>query len=123
VLDSKKTDSIGSFRYDVPSRAGPGGGYSERYWSPRTIPILDEHGEVSFLLHRVEEVTELVMRERVEAERHTSGGANERPAPRLLIAEEDDDLRAYLADVCSKEWEVTRHVQVEDAIQRLLDDD
>lgn len=50
-------DVMGVQRYPVPL---PGGGFEERYWSPVNTPLLNEHGEVELILHRVEDVTDVV---------------------------------------------------------------
>ena len=38
----------------------PGGGFEERYWKQHHAPVLDERGWVKYIIHRVEDVTELV---------------------------------------------------------------
>ena len=37
-----------------------GGGFEERYWSPLNTPVLDAAGKFAWIIHRVEDVTELV---------------------------------------------------------------
>jgi signal transduction histidine kinase len=44
-------------KYDI---RGPDGVFQARYWSPRNLPVLSSGGEVRYILHRVEDVTELV---------------------------------------------------------------
>jgi PAS domain-containing protein len=48
-------------RYDVRDR---GGVFVERYWRPRNIPLLNDQGQLLYLLHHVEDVTEQVVSER-----------------------------------------------------------
>jgi PAS domain S-box-containing protein len=50
-------DSMDVQRFDIRS---PGGEVEERYWSAVNTPILDENGEVKFVLHCVEDVTGFV---------------------------------------------------------------
>jgi PAS domain-containing protein len=45
--------------YDVPDPEHPGE-FVERYWSPLNIPVLNEQGEVSCIVHQVTNVTERV---------------------------------------------------------------
>lgn len=59
VLASGERDTMAIQRYDVQSREHPGE-WSERFWSPINAPIRDENGRVVLLVHRVEEVTELI---------------------------------------------------------------
>jgi signal transduction histidine kinase len=57
VIATRASDTMAVQKYDV---RGADGTFEARYWSPRNIPILSPAGEVRFILHRVEEVTELV---------------------------------------------------------------
>jgi PAS domain S-box-containing protein len=63
VLAHKEIVPISLFRYDIPMRDGEGG-FDERYWSPRNIPVFGDDGEVAYIIHRVEDVTAYVQRER-----------------------------------------------------------
>jgi PAS domain S-box-containing protein len=64
VVATKATDIMAVQRYAV---RGPDGRFIERWWTPVNSPVLDEHGEVGLIIHRVEDVTE-VMRLRGDAE-------------------------------------------------------
>ncbi len=46
-------------RYDVQPTQRPGE-WEERYWSPVNAPVLDHDGKVVLIVHRVEEVTQLI---------------------------------------------------------------
>ncbi|MFI8228266.1 PP2C family protein-serine/threonine phosphatase [Streptomyces sp. NPDC085900] len=59
VLDTGARDAMALQRYDVEDPERPGE-WQERYWSPVNAPVLDEDGKVVLLVHRVEEVTELI---------------------------------------------------------------
>lgn len=56
VLATRERDMLPIQRYDVERPDRPGH-YEERYWSTINTPVLDEHGEVALIAHRVEEVT------------------------------------------------------------------
>lgn len=60
VLASKTPDTMAVQKYDIRRPESEGGGFEERYWSPANYPILNERGEVAFIVHRVEDVTEFV---------------------------------------------------------------
>jgi PAS domain S-box-containing protein len=64
VVASKAPDVMAVQRYAL---RGPDGRFVERWWSPINSPVLDEAGEVAMVIHRVEDVTDL-MRLRGEAE-------------------------------------------------------
>jgi hypothetical protein len=57
VLVTRQPDSMPVQKYDIRA---PDGGFEARYWSPKNLPVLSPSGEVLYLLHRVEDVTELV---------------------------------------------------------------
>ncbi|MFE0516192.1 PP2C family protein-serine/threonine phosphatase [Streptomyces sp. NPDC058964] len=59
VLATGERDTMALERYDVEVRERPGH-WEERYWSPVNAPVLGPDGEVVLLVHRVEEVTELI---------------------------------------------------------------
>ncbi|MEO6027284.1 MAG: ATP-binding protein [Candidatus Binatia bacterium] len=57
VLATRKPDTMPVQQYDI---RGPDGGFVVRYWSPRNIPVLSDAGAVRYVLHCVEDVTDLV---------------------------------------------------------------
>ncbi|MEU5317826.1 ATP-binding protein [Streptomyces sp. NPDC021056] len=57
VVATGRTDTMALQRYDIPAEDG---GFAERYWSPVNSPVLDAEGELSYIIHRVEDVTEFV---------------------------------------------------------------
>ncbi|MEV7617127.1 SpoIIE family protein phosphatase [Streptomyces sp. NPDC089799] len=59
VLADEERDTMALQRYDVELPEHPGE-WEERYWSPINAPVLDAEGRVVLLVHRVEEVTELI---------------------------------------------------------------
>src|SRR5260370_28345615 len=59
VAETGKRDAIALQRYDAEDPDRPGG-REERYWSSINAPVFGSDGRVALLLHRVEEVTELI---------------------------------------------------------------
>jgi serine phosphatase RsbU (regulator of sigma subunit) len=59
VLSTGERDTMAVQRYDVetPEYSGV---WEERYWSPVNAPVLGPDGQVALIVHRVEEVTELI---------------------------------------------------------------
>ena len=60
VRQFRRPDAMAVQKYDIPRPASEGGGFEERHWSPLNTPVLDGNGEVAWIIHRVEDVTELV---------------------------------------------------------------
>lgn len=57
VVATRRTDEMTVTHYDIPRPAALGGGFEERWWSPRNAPVLGENGEVVCIIHHVEDVT------------------------------------------------------------------
>ncbi|MFI7501693.1 PP2C family protein-serine/threonine phosphatase [Streptomyces sp. NPDC049687] len=52
-------DTMALLRYDIEDPQRPGV-WQEHYWSPVNAPVLGPDGQVALIVHRVEEVTELI---------------------------------------------------------------
>ncbi|MCP2045417.1 PAS domain-containing protein [Pontibacter sp. HSC-36F09] len=66
VLQNKKPHQMTVQRYDVqlPPASGE---FQETYWLPSNTPVLDEEGNISFILHKVLNVTEqMLVQERLD---------------------------------------------------------
>jgi signal transduction histidine kinase len=57
VLATRTADTMAVQKYDI---RGPDGSFQAKYWSPKNIPVLSASGDILYVLHRVEDVTELV---------------------------------------------------------------
>lgn len=60
VLKNKGPDSMAVQKYDIRRPESEGGGFEVRYWSPQNSPVFDQHGNILYIIHRVEDVTEFV---------------------------------------------------------------
>lgn len=60
VIASNLPDTMAIQKYDIRKPAEQGGGFEERHWSPVNSPVFDENGKLSYIIHRVEDVTEFV---------------------------------------------------------------
>ncbi|MFI1506989.1 PP2C family protein-serine/threonine phosphatase [Streptomyces sp. NPDC020597] len=59
VVATAERDTMALLRYDIEDRARPGH-WVEHFWSPVNAPVLGPDGDVVLIVHRVEEVTELI---------------------------------------------------------------
>jgi PAS domain S-box-containing protein len=71
VLQNKCADTMAIQKYDIRVPMEDRMYFEERYWSPVNTPVFDAKGEVSHIIHRVEDVTEFV-RTRDRSERMAS---------------------------------------------------
>jgi PAS domain S-box-containing protein len=62
VIETGLADEMPIQRYDVERTPAEGGGFEERYWLPFNSPIFGEDGEVEWVLHTAEDVTDVVRR-------------------------------------------------------------
>jgi PAS domain S-box-containing protein len=70
VLRDRAADAMAVQKYDIRRPADEGGAFAERYWSPVNSPVFGADGEVAFIIHRVEDVTEFVrLKQRGEKQR------------------------------------------------------
>jgi PAS domain S-box-containing protein len=60
ALQNKSPDTMAVQKYDIRMPESEGGQFEQRYWSPVNTPVLGELGEVIYLIHRVEDVTDFV---------------------------------------------------------------
>jgi len=52
VVAGRRTDDRPVVRYDIPRPGSVGGGFEERWWSPRNAPVLGPDGDVVCIIHR-----------------------------------------------------------------------
>ncbi|MFH8498829.1 PP2C family protein-serine/threonine phosphatase [Streptomyces coeruleorubidus] len=59
VVATRERDTMALLRYDIEDSGRPGH-WEEHFWSPVNAPVLGPDGRVVLIVHRVEEVTELI---------------------------------------------------------------
>ena len=74
VIAGRRADAMAVQKYDVRKPESEGGTFEERYWSPLNSPILDDRGELRYIIHQVEDVTEFI---RLQADTRTNQQMNE----------------------------------------------
>ncbi len=101
VLAHGKVDAMAVQKYDIRRPESEGGGFEERHWSPVNSPVLDEAGNIAYIIHRVEDVTDFVRlkqegsdQHRVTEELRTRAGAME--AEIFRRAQEIQEVNAQL---------------------------
>jgi PAS domain S-box-containing protein len=69
VLQFRRADAMAVQKYDIRRPDSEGGGFEVRYWAPLNSPVLNASGEVAWIIHRVEDVTELARLQEQDAAR------------------------------------------------------
>lgn len=60
VVKGRTWNAMAVQKYDIRCPESEGDGFEERYWSPVNSSVLGADGEVAYIIHRVEDVTEFV---------------------------------------------------------------
>ena len=60
ALRDKVSDTMPVQKYDIRKPESEGGQFEERHWSPVNSPVLGPQGEVLYIIHRVEDVTDFL---------------------------------------------------------------
>ena len=68
VSELKRGDAMPARKFLTPRSLAAGGGFEERCWSATNLPLLDANGDLRFIIHRVEDVTDLMALRAKEAE-------------------------------------------------------
>ncbi len=85
VLANAQPDTMAVQKYDIRRPASEGGGFEERFWSPINAPALGADGQVLYIVHRVEDVTEV--------SRATRSRADDSETMRLEILSRGQELQ------------------------------
>jgi signal transduction histidine kinase len=68
VIKNRVPDTMAVQKYDIRRPESEGGGFEERFWSPMNSPVFGPAGEIAYIIHRVEDVTEFIRLKQVENE-------------------------------------------------------
>lgn len=69
VVSTRSPHTMPVQRYDLPL-PGQDGVFEERYWAPLNVPVLKPDGTLLYIVHRVEDSTELILARRQERIEH-----------------------------------------------------
>ncbi len=92
VKSTGNADVMAVQRYPVRMPASEGGGFEERFWSPINSPVFSDDGKLTFIIHRVEDVTLFV---RAKQDAGKAAEAFEMLETRAQHMESEIALRAY----------------------------
>jgi signal transduction histidine kinase len=64
VARNLRPDMMADQHYDIRRPDSEGGGFEVRFWRPVNSPVLDQAGELAYVIHRVDDVTDQVQTEK-----------------------------------------------------------
>ena len=100
VREQRVADTMAVQKYDIRRPESEGGGFEERFWSPTNSPVLDAKGELAYIIHRVEDVTEFVRLKTIGSEVRTR--AEKMEAEVYLRAQEVAEANRHLARLAAQ---------------------
>ena len=100
VRAQRVADTMAVQKYDIRRPESEGGGFEERFWSPTNSPVLDANGELAYIIHRVEDVTEFVRLKTIGSELGTR--AEQMEAEVYLRAQEVAEANRHLAQLAAR---------------------
>jgi signal transduction histidine kinase len=89
VRQNRVPDAMAVQKYDIRRPASEGSGFEERFWSPVNSPVFGANGELAYIIHRVEDVTEFVRLKQRGSER-------EKLSEELRIQAENMETEVFL---------------------------
>lgn len=90
VLRTGEANTMPVQKYDIKRPDADGGGFEERHWSPVNSPLFSD-GQLTHIIHRVEDVTDYVQLQRLQNEKEE---VHERERAELYLrAQEAEELK------------------------------
>ena len=86
VLEYGRPDAMAVQKYDIRKPESEGGAFEVRYWSPLNTPVLDANGNVRWIIHYVEDVTEIVQKRMAESQMQEFAREQQRIIKELRVA-------------------------------------
>jgi PAS domain S-box-containing protein len=106
AMDLRATDTVALVGRDIAQPTSEGGGFEERHWRAVNSPVMNASGDVAYLIHRIEDVTDLVR-------------AQQNLSPQRSVAEHlcnrDDQAQAPPSVICAV-CNLTQYQQVEQLV-------
>jgi signal transduction histidine kinase len=117
VLATRAPDAMGVQKHDIRRPADAGGGFEERYWRPLNSPVIQGGSTVSHIIHRIEDVTDLVRLKEQEDEL-----ARGRDILQEGLATSEQDLETLAKAHVSRQRELERARQEAERANRTKDE-
>ena len=65
VLANRRPDAMPIQKYNIPKHGSAEGEFEARYWKPLDTPVFNAAGDIVSIIHRVEDVTEPVLKQQL----------------------------------------------------------
>ncbi|MCX2742073.1 PAS domain-containing protein [Pontibacter anaerobius] len=113
AIETRQVDYLDVIRYDIAKPAEEGGGYSERYWEASHTPVLDEAGQIRYIIQNTHDVTEREKARREQAMTEEKFRFLTDAVPQLIFTMDVEGKLTYM----NKRWADYTGIPVEDTLQ------
>jgi signal transduction histidine kinase len=96
VLRTQSTDHLPVGQYDLPNPET--GVMEEKYWLTKNVPVFDQDHEISYIIHHVEDVSEMVLTEK-RRKQDMEKAARELAASNQELEQVNQELDAFTYSV------------------------
>ena len=112
VVATRRSDTMPVQKYDI---ARPDGTYEVRYWSPMHVPILGASGDVEYVIHRVEDVTEFIQlkQQAAEASDEAAGAMTKLEADIYMRGQEVSEANRKLREATREAEGILAHARAD----------
>ncbi|WP_266206208.1 PAS domain-containing protein [Pontibacter kalidii] len=110
VLQTKQPDFLDVLRYDIPSSDGS---FDVRYWEAVHTPVLDEAGNIAFIIQKTSDVTERELHKQALAVQESKFRFMADAMPQLIFTTDPQGELTYL----NQRWSTYTGIPVEELLQ------
>ena len=128
VLKYRKPHAMAIQKYDIRRLESNDGGFEERYWSLLNSPVFDANGEITYIINRVEDVTEFVRLQQQHSEQQQLNQAlkirNERIEAEMYVRAQESAQREQAlcaTSVAAQHQAETAYMQVGQILESMTD--
>jgi signal transduction histidine kinase len=107
----KLPDKMAIQKYDIRKPESEGGGFEERHWSPLNVPVLGKNNDLLWIVHRVEDVTEVVRL--TAADEQQRAHAREQGAVIAQLRAANEDLARQMSENRRLEHQLHQAIKME----------
>ncbi|MDQ3291480.1 MAG: PAS domain-containing protein, partial [Bacteroidota bacterium] len=110
AVATKQIDYLDVLRYDLPKPEAEGGGLDVRYWEASHTPVLDEAGEVKYVIQKTTDVTARELAKQAQRESENKFRFMADAMPQLVFTTNPEGKLTYL----NQRWSAYSKVPLEE---------
>ncbi|PSR55698.1 histidine kinase [Adhaeribacter arboris] len=109
AIATKQVDYLDVLRYDLPKPETEGGGFEVRYWEASHTPVLDEAGEVKYVIQKTMDVTARELAKQAQRESENKFRFMADAMPQLVFTTDPEGKLTYL----NQRWSVYSNISID----------